>query len=108
MLLALPSFANMGAVFQKTKEHLSEILSAFEYFDRQSYDLVCQYVLLHCMHQHLEHLIIQRVIDVVGSHTGQKALADEEIGDAEAFVLIETSGGKREHDESVRSHLSLH
>lgn len=44
MLLALPTFDSMGPVFKKTKGHLSEILSAFEYFDRQSYDLVCQYV----------------------------------------------------------------
>ncbi|KAF8314318.1 FAD-binding domain-containing protein, partial [Clavulina sp. PMI_390] len=77
MLLALPSFDSMGPVFKKTKEHLSEVLSAFEYFDRQAYDLVCH-------------------------HTGRPALDADEVGDSQAFVLIETSGGKREHDEAVR------
>lgn len=37
---------------------------------------------------------------ISNSHTGRKALDDGEVGDAEAFVLIETSGGKREHDEA--------
>ena len=35
------------------------------------------------------------------SHTGRKAFDAEEVGDSEAFVLIETSGGNKEHDEEV-------
>jgi len=58
-----------------TKSNLGEILSAFEYFDRNAYDLVRK-------------------------HTGKEALDESEVGDSEAFVLIETSGSKREHDEA--------
>lgn len=63
-------------MFQKTRQKLSEILSAFEYFDRTSYELVVK-------------------------HGLGKGVSSEEIGDAPAFVLIETSGGNREHDEAV-------
>ncbi|KAF9512603.1 hypothetical protein BS47DRAFT_1372766 [Hydnum rufescens UP504] len=75
LLLSLPSFVNVTDVFRLAKSHLSEILSAFEYIDRQSYDLVCR-------------------------HTGKKALDESEVGNSEAFVLIETSGARKEHDEA--------
>lgn len=102
MLLALPSFENMGPVFQKTKAHLSEVLSAFEYFDRQSYDLVCQYVPLILRSSTAQRFMLTTmIVSLIISHTGRKALDDSEVGDSQAFVLIETSGGKREHDESV-------
>ena len=64
-------------IFKKTRTQLSEILSAFEYFDRNAYNLVVK-------------------------HKLGKSLAEDEIGDAPAFVLIETSGGNKEHDEAVR------
>lgn len=60
----------------QVKQHLSEILSAFEFIDRRAYDLAVK-------------------------HGQGKALGDEEVGDAECFVLIETSGGKGEHDSEV-------
>lgn len=60
----------------QAKQQLSEILSAFEFIDLRAYDLAVK-------------------------HGQGKALGDEDIGDAECFVLIETSGGKREHDEEV-------
>ncbi|KAF8332344.1 putative DLD2-D-lactate dehydrogenase [Cantharellus anzutake] len=75
LLLSLPSFSKVKEVFRTTKTNLGEILSAFEYFDRNAYDLVRR-------------------------HTGKDALDEGEVGDSEAFVLIETSGGKREHDEA--------
>ena len=34
-------------------------------------------------------------------HGQGKALSESEIDGAECFVLLETSGGKREHDEEV-------
>jgi len=37
---------------------------------------------------------------LVRKHTGKEALDEGEVGDSEAFVLIETSGSKREHDEA--------
>ena len=35
-------------------------------------------------------------------HGQGRALSGDEIEGAECFVLVETSGGKREHDEEVR------
>jgi FAD/FMN-containing dehydrogenase len=78
LLLALPSFENVLPVFKTTKRHLSEILSAFEYFDRNAYDLATK-------------------------HGQGKGVDASEIEGAEAFVLIETSGGRKEHDEEVHS-----
>ncbi|CAE6449314.1 unnamed protein product [Rhizoctonia solani] len=74
LVLALPSYNQLPEVFKLAKNHLSEVLSAFELFDRESYELVCH-------------------------HTGQRGLDESEIGDSECFVLIETSGGRAEHDE---------
>jgi FAD/FMN-containing dehydrogenase len=82
VVLALPSFNNVLPLFKIVKRQLSEILSAFEFFDRQAYEIVTK-------------------------HNQGRALDADEIGDAECFVLVETSGGKREHDEEVRSHTSL-
>ena len=55
---------------------MGEILSAFEYMDRDAYTLSVK-------------------------HGQGKALSEEEIKGAECFVLIETSGGNKEHDEEV-------
>ncbi|KLO20579.1 FAD-binding domain-containing protein [Schizopora paradoxa] len=74
IILALPSFDNVQPLYTKVKRHLSEIMSAFEYFDRASYDLAIK-------------------------HGHGKALSAEDVEGAECFVLVETSGGKREHDE---------
>ena len=62
----------------KAKQQLSEILSAFEYIDRNAYNLAVK-------------------------HGQGKALDENDIEGAECFILLETSGGKREHDEEVRS-----
>ncbi len=58
------------------KRQLSEILSAFEFIDRTAYDLAIK-------------------------HGQGRALSDEDVEGAECFVLVETSGGRREHDEEV-------
>ena len=58
------------------KQHLGEILSAFEYIGREAYDLA-----------------------VKNGHG--KALNDEDAAGAECFVLLETSGGDNKHDEEV-------
>lgn len=77
LVLALPSYDKLPEVFKLAKTYLSEVLSAFELFDREAYDLVCH-------------------------HTGKRGLDENEIGDSKFFVLIETSGGRAEHDEEVR------
>jgi FAD/FMN-containing dehydrogenase len=76
LVLALPSYSKLPEVFKLAKAYLSEVLSAFELFDREAYELVCH-------------------------HTGRRGLDESEIGNSECFVLIETSGGRAEHDEEV-------
>ncbi|KAG9007220.1 hypothetical protein FRB93_008043 [Tulasnella sp. JGI-2019a] len=83
LLLALPSYDAVPSVYKAAKQYLSEIISAFEYFDRQSYNLVTQ-------------------------HTSAKALDEAEVGDSPAFVLIETSGGSEEHDQEKMTTLLEH
>lgn len=77
VILALPTFENVLPLFKLARRHLSEILSAFEYIDRTAYDLSVK-------------------------HGQGKGLSDDEIEGAECFVLLETSGGNKEHDEEVR------
>jgi hypothetical protein len=60
---------------------LSEILSAFEFIDRTAYELAVK-------------------------HGQGKGLEEDEVEGAECFILIETSGGKGEHDEEV--HFYIH
>ncbi|KAF8078463.1 FAD-binding domain-containing protein [Lyophyllum atratum] len=74
VILALPSFKNVLPLYEIVKRQLSEILSAFEFIDRTSYDLAVK-------------------------HGQGRALSDEDVEGAECFVLVETSGGRREHDE---------
>jgi len=76
VILALPSFSNVSPLYQIIKRQLSEILSAFEFIDRTAYELAVR-------------------------HGQGRALNDEDVEGAECFVLVETSGGNREHDEQV-------
>ncbi|KAF8922408.1 FAD-binding domain-containing protein [Mucidula mucida] len=74
VILALPHFDNVLPLYQVVKRELSEILSAFEFIDRTAYELAVK-------------------------HGQGRALSDEDIEGASCFVLVETSGGRREHDE---------
>lgn len=65
---------------RRSRKNLSEILSAFEFIDRGAYDLAVK-------------------------HGQGKGLSEEDAEGAECFVLVETSGGKREHDEEKLNHL---
>jgi (R)-2-hydroxyglutarate---pyruvate transhydrogenase len=76
MLLALPSFENVTPLFQRVRSTVSEILSAFEYFDRDVYELALK-------HGHVP------------------PFQGDEAAGAKCFVLVETSGSKKEHDEEV-------
>lgn len=78
-VLKVPDFAKVQEVFVATRTKLGEILSAFEFFDQEAYDLV-----LH--------------------HTGQKAPI-ESGGTPGFYVLIETSGGNKDHDDEKLSGL---
>ncbi|KAK0198697.1 FAD-binding domain-containing protein [Armillaria mellea] len=74
VIFALPHFDNVLPLYQLVKRQLSEILSAFEFIDRTAYDLAVK-------------------------HGQGRALSDEDVDGAQCFVLVETSGGRREHDE---------
>jgi FAD/FMN-containing dehydrogenase len=81
VVLALPSFDNVLPLFKTVKRQLSEILSAFEFFDREAYEIVTK-------------------------HNQGRSLSAEDVGDAQCFVLVETSGGKREHDDEVCANMA--
>ena len=73
----------MQKVYKETRTKLGEILSAFEFFDQEGLDLVLK-------------------------HTGQKRpFADEPEGGRAFYVLIETSGSNKDHDDEVRHPLPL-
>lgn len=74
VILALPSFDNVRPLYEIVKRQLSEILSAFEFIDRTAYNLAVK-------------------------HGQGRALSDDDVAGAECFVLVETSGGRRQHDE---------
>lgn len=76
IFLALPRFKNVLPLFQTVKRQLGEILSAFEYIDRTAYDMALD-------------------------HGLGPILNPDEVGDAQCFVLAETSGGNQEHDLEV-------
>jgi (R)-2-hydroxyglutarate---pyruvate transhydrogenase len=78
VIFALPTFENVLPLFKLAREHLSEILSAFELIDKTSYELAVK-------------------------HGQGRALSEQEIEAAECFVLLETSGSNKEHDEEVRT-----
>ena len=76
-LLSVPTFAGIQDVFNQTRTHVGEILSAFEFFDQECLDLVLK-------------------------HTGTQAPITQ--GEKPAFyALIETSGSNKDHDDEVRS-----
>lgn len=81
VIFALPNFENVLPLYKIVKEQLSEILSAFEFIDRTAYELAVK-------------------------HGQGRALSDEDVAGAECFILVETSGSRREHDEEVLSDLS--
>lgn len=74
-MLSLDSFEKIPELFVAAKSRLSEILSAFEFFDNESLKLV---------RKHLDHVKIP--------------LDDQSTGDDKFYVLIETSGSNEEHD----------
>jgi len=76
VVLALSSFDKVVPLFKVVKQDMGEILSAFEYMDRNAYTLSVK-------------------------HGQGKGLSEEETEGAQCFVLIETSGGNKEHDEEV-------
>jgi len=76
-LLALPSFEHAQQLYVKARTHLGEILSAFEFFDRE------------CFHLVLKH-----------HKTAQNPFNTSAGEDHPFYVLIETHGSNGEHDES--------
>ncbi|KAJ3280090.1 hypothetical protein HK104_000909 [Borealophlyctis nickersoniae] len=71
-MLGVPSFEAVQETFKRAKEELQEILSAFEFFDRASFNLVKRHV--------------QGARDPFDAQTP-------------FYVLIETSGSNKDHDD---------
>jgi FAD/FMN-containing dehydrogenase len=82
MVLSLSHFDNVLPLYKIVKRQLSEILTAFEFFDRAAYDVIVK-------------------------HGQGRGLSDEAVDGAECFVLVETSGARREHDEEVHCPLYM-
>ncbi|KAG0201365.1 hypothetical protein BGX28_005790 [Mortierella sp. GBA30] len=72
-LLGLSSFEQVQAAYKRSRDELSEILSAFEFFDKASIDLVKQ------------HLVAGNNDPLESPHP--------------FYVLIETSGSNKDHDD---------
>lgn len=83
-VFSLSSYEAVQKVFGEAKAHLGEILSAFEFMDRQSFQLV---------QKHQKELGIE------------KKVFEEE---GAFYCLIETGGSNSEHDESKLSGLLEH
>ncbi|GAA5905167.1 FAD-binding oxidoreductase [Sporobolomyces salmoneus] len=74
-VLSVPNFESVQKVFTETRQQLGEILSAFEFFDQEGLELVLE-------------------------HTGAKTPFESEPEGGRAFyVLIETSGSNKDHDD---------
>ena len=82
VILALSNFDKVVPLYKTVKQDMGEILSAFEYMDRNAYTLSVK-------------------------HGQGKRLSEEETEGAQCFILIETSGGNKEHDEEVCPSLIL-
>ncbi|KAK4058083.1 D-lactate ferricytochrome c oxidoreductase [Microbotryomycetes sp. JL221] len=83
-VLSVPDFNKVQTVYKETRTKLGEILSAFEFFDQEGLELVLK-------------------------HTGQKAPFDGEPEGGKAFyVLIETSGSNKDHDDEKLAGLLEH
>ncbi|KAF9161189.1 hypothetical protein BGX21_002402 [Mortierella sp. AD011] len=72
-LLGVSSFENVQAAYKRSRDELSEILSAFEFFDKGSIDLV------------KKHLVAGKNDPLESPHP--------------FYILIETSGSNKEHDD---------
>ncbi|TNY21825.1 FAD linked oxidase [Rhodotorula diobovata] len=74
-VLSVPDFESVQTVFKEARAQLGEILSAFEFWDQEGLDLVL-------------------------AHTGAKSPFESEPEGGRAFyVLIETSGSNKDHDD---------
>lgn len=72
-LLGVSSFEHVQAAYKRSRDELSEILSAFEFFDQASISLV------------KKHLVAGKNDPLEASHP--------------FYVLIETSGSNKDHDD---------
>ena len=75
VLLAVPDFSKSIPTFKTVREHTSEILSEFDFYDRTVHDVVYKH-----------------------GHSRPFAEGDE---DAQCFVISENIVGRNEHDEDV-------
>ncbi|GAA5925772.1 hypothetical protein JCM10213_008881 [Rhodosporidiobolus nylandii] len=83
-VLSVPNFESVQTVFKETRARLGEILSAFEFWDQEGHEMVLD-------------------------HTGAKSPFETEPEGGKAFyVLIETSGSNKDHDDEKLGALLEH
>ncbi|GAA6032801.1 hypothetical protein JCM8097_000797 [Rhodosporidiobolus ruineniae] len=83
-VLSVPTFDHIQIVFKETRARLGEILSAFEFWDQEGHELVLE-------------------------HTGAQSPFESEPEGGKAFyVLIETSGSNKDHDDEKLGALLEH
>ncbi|KAI8458597.1 hypothetical protein BY996DRAFT_4576959 [Phakopsora pachyrhizi] len=75
-LIPVSSYTSLQKIFKMTRESLGEILSAFEFFDRSCFELVTRH---------------SSMKDPFNSNSSDQ--------DRQFYVLIETSGSNKEHDD---------
>lgn len=81
-MFGLESFEQVQATFVKARQSLGEVLSAFEFMDRETFDTVQRY-------------------------SSRSNVRNPFNGSHPFYVVLETSGSNKEHDDQVRSH-TLH
>lgn len=74
--LAVPTYKGVQEVFQEAKAKLGEILSAFEFLDQEG-------------------------LDCVLGHQGVPCPVEMPEGERSFYVLLETSGSNKDHDDEV-------
>ncbi|KAI9635717.1 uncharacterized protein MKK02DRAFT_36818 [Dioszegia hungarica] len=84
-VFSLPSYEAVQKVYAEAKSHLGEILSAFEFFDKQGFALSSK---------HIEEI-----------HGSERKIFETE---GDFYCLIETGGSNAEHDEAKLSGLLEH
>ncbi|KAG0142559.1 hypothetical protein CROQUDRAFT_673458 [Cronartium quercuum f. sp. fusiforme G11] len=75
-LLSISYYETIAQVFAQSRTRLGEIISAFEFFDQDCFDLVT-------------------------THTNQKEPFEVPEGSKQFYVLIETGGSNKDHDDEI-------
>lgn len=94
------SYEAVQRVFGEAKSHLGEILSAFEFFDKQGVSCSSPITLISGLT--VKFALSSKHIEEI--HGSERKIFETE---GDFYCLIETGGSNAEHDEAVSCHISL-